>query len=477
MATKDHFPDSTPGHERVSRLSREGQDQLGRSGLFLSAIHFHDASGDPFIGRVTDGGFRVIMPQKDRTGVSRNEMIGEGDTIEASLENTLEGMRSLETIRVRDIAEIEMGGGKHVSFAALEHYAPRMSPGRDIYPVSDAVQQTLVAEQLQMDTYTNTINQEGWQNDVRSVLNDYVTQTPDGQKLAEQLGIQSLDHVTPEQAIKLSVALVQNVSKYSWSDMVALRKSDADSSTTAELLREGIAQRDNPGWKGNGVCRNIASNVKTVFESLKATQDEMSMLRNTYATTNVGFNGQGYADTRDNRGKLEEVKTGHAWNVFTTVDRNGSAVATIVDVTSVLESDASSVRQSIDGTMKQTAAKLRSLVEKSESQSDALEGYREYIDSLAVHGSRHGIGPLERMEFEKFTLSEYLEASDSVQALQPNGRYLSDKIISTAYRLRNDLGEREVMTLLRLNRASEDKHTDTIGLIVDAYDKAHSATI
>jgi hypothetical protein len=153
------------------------------------------------------------------------------------------------------------------------------------------------------------------------------------------LGIEHLDALTPKQAIDLATRIVIDLTKYKWSDTkdvksdVSLKpeKTGADKSTVQQLLQEGLNRRNDPNWEGNGICRNFASSVKAVFEALKASQTRFSQLRDTYVLYEGGMDE--FAPKRQKKNVMEMDRTGHAWNTFVTVSREGAANATIIDAT------------------------------------------------------------------------------------------------------------------------------------------------
>jgi len=79
--------------------------------------------------------------------------------------------------------------------------------------------------------------------------------------------VQDIRILTPTQAMAVSVRLVIALTKYDEN-----AASRADESTALEILHEGrVHQRSqDAGWTGNGVCRNIASCVKAVFDCIGA---------------------------------------------------------------------------------------------------------------------------------------------------------------------------------------------------------------
>ena len=78
-----------------------------------------------------------------------------------------------------------------------------------------------------------------------------------------------------------AIALIAGYSELK-DDNAAKEKTKADQNTAFEILQDGLKNRGNEDWEGNGICRNFASSVKAVFEAIKANQTDLSRLRDTY---------------------------------------------------------------------------------------------------------------------------------------------------------------------------------------------------
>lgn len=458
-----------------NRLSPEQQAAIGRIGLSdlpISAGHFYGRHNKPFIGKTPEGEYRIIIGSASGEAAAKSEVVGVGNDVESALLDSLKQMRTLETVRTRSLARIEMTDSSFASFTSLEHYSPKVAPSGETYPIPDYLEPILTSSRLGNFTYRNTVEKDDWQVELCSLLADYLRDDPGGQKLVESLKIRSLSHLTPEQAVKLSTAFVQNVSKYTEEDIGAINLTRADKSTTVELLREGIANKQDPKWKGNGVCRNIASNVKAVFEALKATQTELSMLNNTYAVYGTGYDGAGYVDSRANEytTSLGGYKAGHAWNTFVTVDSEGSSVATIIDATWALGRDASSAIQHLDRTEVRAAAKIMQLFEKSEAKEKAFWGLTDYIQKLIRSSAvNRQLSKAGREGVREFATTEYLKAAARLPEM-PEDFSLPDAIVSSAYRLRGKLGHEEVETLFALDKAGGGLEQERLKAIIAGYD-------
>ena len=467
-------PDTPAPHPAVAEAQaarvRPLVSRAALEGVGVAAQHFHGGD-DHFIGKTSLGEHRLLVAQTQKDGGLHHEAVGSGHDVESALRDSLNVMRSLETVRTRSLVHIEMSGASSVDFTSFAHYNPKVAPGRDSYPVPSSLEAMLADDKAGQDTYTRTLETEGWQTELRGIVDNYVAHTPAGQKLAESLKIRSLDHLTPEQGVKLSAAVVQNLSKYSKNSAGEPSGDRADGMTTPELLREGIAKKDDPSWEGNGVCRNIASNVKAVFESLKQTQGELSMLNNTYAVYGGGSDGTGYADKRADNHHMALQREGHAWNTFVTIDAKGSAVATIIDATWALDQDADTALEHLDRTEVRAAAQIAGLFQRSERKTEAFGELTYYTDRLLrASGVNRQLTPKQQSDLREYAVTEYLRAAGQVEHL-PEAYELPDSVMVAAYRLRAQLQNHEVENLFKLERAGGPVAADRMKALIRGYDQ------
>ena len=169
-----------------------------------------------------------------------------------------EAVHSLETLRTNPLLSLAING-MGVNFTELGHYAPKIKSSQEVYKIPDHLMEILKDDiGVSMLTYKNTIEQEDWKEKLFEQIQNFIFHDIHGNKLAKDLQITSLLELTPEQAVKLSLGMVQALSKYSYDDMGVA----ADKTNTMSLLRMGALRVNDSSWKGNGVCRNVASNVK-----------------------------------------------------------------------------------------------------------------------------------------------------------------------------------------------------------------------
>jgi len=397
----------------------------------------------------------------DRDGESQHIAMGNND--EDIRQGALEAMRTLETVETQPLVRIQIRKGVAANFTALEYYAPKIAPGSPAYPIPEYVA-GLQGEDLEdnpnRSTYVKTKEITGWQEQVFSLVKDYVHTNSEGQKMLEALRIQSLDSLTPEQAAKLSVWFVQSVSRYTNEDVTGEPgKTAADQSTAMQLLAEGIEHKGDSGWKGNGVCRNVASNVQIVFESLKENQGDLSMLNNTYCRYVNGHDGDGYSYSRvetdfSTTTLTPEPRGGHAWNEFVTVDATSSTSITIVDATWGLVTP----DHLQDYTALRSSRLISELYERCEDKKDAFYDVGAHLARLMNHAYGVGRGREEKQQIQEYAFTEYLRV---VQEALPLFReteepiYVERSVFNVGYRLGERLTDSELDTLFALTKEEE----------------------
>lgn len=414
-----------------------------------------------------------IITTKGEDGRTTNELLAQGEDAAEAMYKTWLGMRELETVKTKPLTQLEIHKGVGVDFTKLEHYAPKIAPSLEAYKLPEHLKPLIEGNGRSQETYENTVAEQGWDKQLFSFVGNYL-QTPKGSELAKGLSITSLKTLTPEQAVKLSLSVVQDMSKYS-KDAAGNADGDAaDKATALQLLQEGLANKDvNPTWRGNGVCRNIASNVHAVFDALKANQGELSMLRNTYCAQSGGAAGEGYDDSRENTVGKNGISlgtiVGHAWNTFTTIDGTGSANVTIADVTWALESTREAAIEEMDYTSTRMARTARALYEKSDDIPANFTDMHDYYAKFVGEGIAQFATVAETSKMLRFVMTEYLAAANTAigaidkgdsghttEALPP----VPFHIVAAAKRERGKLDPSEITTLFRMSGGGQIEQSD-----------------
>jgi len=377
-----------------------------------------------------------------------------------------ESISSLEVISEKPILSLTIDG-KKTNFTELIHYNPKVESTVDVYPIPEHISDFLKDDKYAIQTYEKNAQDSRWKEKLFDFTKDFLTNDPRGNVVLEGLEVQSLGQLTPEQATKLSLCVVEILSRYS-EDADTGGKA-ADEKTTLQILYEGKMRKGQPGWEGNGICRNIASNVKAVFEALKDGQDEQNMLGNTYVTVVGASRGRTYGQReRDNPNGVEKDEKfkdfGHAWNTFVTVGGDGETVITTVDATFALNDSKP------DYTVERTYEDIQKLYEHADDKFNASSQMIAYLDKYVNKARAEKAGYLgQRLDF---AFTEYLKYAD-VMLKSDKGMVRTPRfdLFNKAYKLRDDLSLREIETLYGVGKTNEslELYKPNINSIVDAY--------
>lgn len=297
------------------------------------------------IDETKEGKFRVVLPGlvDSKNGYYVGTSYKEFDSWDQAKEHFLQSKESEEKLSQKPILEVQTSEKEKIAFSKLDAFNPRVAPSEQPHEIPKSIVEYLMGKgrldgsEPSAGTYQETIKEKDWEQKLFSFVSSYLEK--DGAETMKELGIEHLDALTPKQGVELATRIVIDLTKYKWSDTkesksdIPLKpeKSGADKNTVQRLLQEGLNRKNDPDWEGNGVCRNFASSVKAVFEALKAEQTRFSQLRDTYCLYEGGMDE--FAPKREKKNVMEMDRTGHAWNTFVTVSREGAANATIIDAT------------------------------------------------------------------------------------------------------------------------------------------------
>jgi len=320
-----------------------------------------------WVEKTEDGQYEVTLPgleTKEGLLVGKTKM--KFETWDEARDKLLESLSRREGLAIQPLFTIAPNAVENVSFTCFEDYSPvvkpldtpeRMPPEIERY-VSLREHQMAEGKLSGVQTYLNTIQQPGWERQLYSFIEDYLSK--EGAHLKDELRIDRLDALTPQQAAQLAVRLVADLTKYNYASLGEKGPTKADKSTALEILQEGRRMMSDPeaarNWEGNAVCRNIASSVKAVFEALKVNQGGFNFLQNTYC---LYENGDEFRPRVERFGSLL-WEPGHAWNSFITTNATNSAV-TIVDATWTVDYSRSSKVSDLDNTLLRMEAMTRNL--------------------------------------------------------------------------------------------------------------------
>ncbi len=332
--------------------TREEAEQAAERAREGAREHFERASLEKTftkyfyrIDETQDGKFRVVLPGliDSKTGYYVGTTHKDFDSWQQAKEYFLQQRESEEKLTQKPLLEIQTSGNEKIAFSDLDSFNPRIAPSEKAHEIPASIEKYLLGKEKLAgtepgaSTYQETVKEKDWERKLYSFVSSYLEK--DGEEVAKQLRIEHLESLTPKQAIELATQIVIDLTKYKYSDTKEQRgdlsakpeKTKADQSTVLQLLKEGQSMRNDSDWEGNGVCRNFASSVKAVFEALKVNQTKFSQLRDTYCVYEGG--AETFAPKRGKKNVFEMNKTGHAWNTFVTVSREGAANAVIVDAT------------------------------------------------------------------------------------------------------------------------------------------------
>lgn len=443
---------------------------LGGKALLADSIQSFYGATNAYLGRdINSGDIRSVIRKQDGS----NEVIANTSNVGDTLQETLEAMHSIEKAVTSPIMFVKIDG-KTTSFTELKHYNPRIAPTLEAYEVPQHLESILEDTGGGMKTYERTVAQEGWETALFEQVSTFLNSDGAGVKLMRDLDITSLNSLTPEQAVKLSLGIVQSVSKYSWIQEEGVYKPGGiqeDDMTTMELLAEGIDHHNETDWAGNGVCRNVASNVKALFESLKANQSDLSMLHNTYAVYSAAYGGETYGKReRDDNTKflLKKDPSGHAWNTFVTVDKSGGSNITIVDATWAMGSNVDGSLKEPDYTMERMFESATALVAEADDKVDAAWAMSDYLNKFTrgMPGESNQV----REQKQQFALTEWLKIAPIL--VEAGIQSVPTGAIGAAYRLGAKLDKSELQTLFTVHEAG---WIDTFDAILGKYIDGKSA--
>ncbi|MEZ0287294.1 MAG: hypothetical protein ACAH35_05660 [Candidatus Paceibacterota bacterium] len=287
------------------------------------------------------GEFRVVYPGEVENGRPVFERFTSWE--EAKRRFFEKNVEIRESLNTRELLNIRLDDTSSIAFSAFDGFDPNVAPTDQVYEIPESLQRVMYRdekgigipqrEQYEMNlnatgTFRETTKDKEWKRSLFRFIRGYMAHS--NPELGEQLGITDIRRLTPRQAIELSNEIVLSLTKYNRSymgkngDENVNHASPADKSHVLDILAEGLENKDNPDWQGNGVCRNFATSVFCCFEALKEWQHEVSSLHNTYCLYETGSH---YAPG------MEDETVSHAWNTFFTVMHDGSAGMVSTDVT------------------------------------------------------------------------------------------------------------------------------------------------
>lgn len=392
-----------------------------------------------------------------------------------------------ETLMRKPLMRVDVDKDDIVSFSDHDGFNPIVTPSENMVELPEASRKNFEAKDSSGEnkTFQETIKEEGWQNEIYRFVQDYLSS--EGSKLQESLGIERLDALTPRQAIDLSTAIVIELTKYKQSETVEAESKDglspsekrdklkegteSDHSSALTLLRQGQRNKNNPDWEGNGVCRNFAAMVKSVFESVKANQTKFSRLGGTYCY----ISSEGYGSKRTTRRttSIGGIEIGHAWNTFVSATERGGTNATIVDATwGKMDLDSKKV-QNLDYTLARMEPFVYSAAEEIAKRGEE-DKLGDTLDFYSLKMDRTGGGNGAEEETERVYLAT--QVVDLLRKTQKVPENISEGLAADVISVYTEMSPEEVdpSELSILFTLSKKTGGAEIANIIDAYLKEGS---
>lgn len=221
--------------------------------------------------------------------------------------------------------EIHTKQGEHIYFSSIDNF-PNTGEDRRIATLPKLLSEHSRRDNVWcQDTYQRTSKQETWKQDMGEVIRSYLS-SQRGIVTVKMLEILDLQRLSPRQAVRLSLHLVRDLTRYNDKDKSGLL-SRADKVDAVTLLKEGLERYEDDAWDGNGVCRHFSDFVRIVFDAIKSLQHGNALV-NTHCTTEMGW---GYMEATEDSLRHQPP---HAWNAFFQVSDDEPRVdVAIVDVT------------------------------------------------------------------------------------------------------------------------------------------------
>jgi hypothetical protein len=420
------------------------------------------------IKRLQDDSYRVTVPgaKSSETGYYLGSTHLDFGSWDEARDFYLSQRESDEQLVRNPLLELKTSENEKISFSDFNSYNPSVSPSEKKFEIMPSVESYILHKEKTLFensntmTYQNTIKEKGWEQKIFSFVDRYLKEG--GVETAKKLGIERLDYLTPKQAAELSTQIVLDLRKYKDEDIAAnVGETEADKMTTLEILKNGLNNKKDSRWKGNGICRNFTCATKAVFEALKANQTRFNLLRNTYALYDAGSEER-YQPKRKTGDryiiKKEEDEGRHAWNAFVTVSKEGEVDTTFVDVTWANRDLKTGQVENLDHTL----SRMEALVHQagndlSDSAPDREGQIRRILSFYSLSYERLGQDKKKNTENEKqFLMFRALQLADRHGVISNLPPELIAKL-GIEYQKRSDKVEiNEIEALWTVHQAHKD---------------------
>ena len=458
--------------------TREEAEQAAERAREGAKEHFERASFEKtftkYFYRIdeTEGGkFRVVLPGliDSKTGYYVGTTHEDFESWQQAKEYFLQQRESEEKLTQKPLLEIQTSGNEKIAFFDLDSFNPQIAPSEKAHEIPASIEKYLLGKEKLAgtepgaSTYQETVKEKDWERKLYAFVSSYLEK--DGVETAKQLRIEHLESLTPKQAIELATQIVIDLTRYEYGDTKEQRgdlpaqpkKTKADQSTVLQLLKEGQLRRNDSDWEGNGVCRNFASSVKAVFEALKANQTKFSRLRDTYCVYENG--AETFAPKRGKKNVFEMNKTGHAWNTFVTVSREGAANAVIVDVTWAKRNLETKKVEGLDYTLTRMEPVVYAIgQELQEGAPDKEEQLKHILSFYMLKMEKPGDtgGFVSPEEEKQFYVTRALELMTRQGVPQELPKPLVEAIGQEYLKVADDADRTEIETIYKISQSNPD---------------------
>jgi len=435
--------------ERARQRTKENFEKISLEKSFTNSFYR--------INETKDGEFRVTLPGliNSKTGYYVGTTYKDFESWPKARDFFLQHRENEENLTQKPLLEIQMSENEKIAFSDFDSFNPHIAPSEKSHEIPSSVEKYLLDEKKlagtdpSASTYQKTIQEKNWEINLYSFVSSYLKK--EGLEISEQLGIEHLDSLTPKQAIELSTQIVIDLTKYKFSD-TKIKDTKADQSTVLQLLREGQRKQGDHDWDGNGVCRNFASSVKAVFESLKTNQTKFNKLRDTYCL----FEGDNetFAPKRKKQYVEEKCKSGHAWDTFVTISRDGDANAVIVDATWAKRNLETKKVDGLDYTLKRMEPFVYAMGEEfQETTSNKKEQLEHilsfYLLNIEKLGNKVSTSSLDQ---EIFFATRALDLMTKIGIPQKLPKSLVESIEKACLNIADDLDKTEFETIYEISQ-------------------------
>jgi hypothetical protein len=463
MGTSNAFFENREEAERAVEKSKEDRriDTERRSLEKTFTDYFYRIDKSP------DGKYNVTLPglKDSKAGYYVGSSSCEFNSWDEAKDFYLKFRESDEQLSQKPILEVWTSESEKVSFSNLDSFNPNFSPSEKSHEIPLDMKEYILKKDYFIlhngngGTYQETLKEKDWERKIFSFISSYLKN--EHPEIFKELGIKSLDSLTPKQAVELSTNIAVDLSKYKNADAgVRFTETEEDKKSALTFLQDGLKKRNDSSWEGNGVCRNIASTVKAIFESLRASQTKFNLLRNVYCTFEAG------SEYRPERGRQFGAMD-HAWNNFIAISKEGKSNVTIVDATWAKRDYETKKFNGLDHTLTRMEAMVYEAgINLDENSSEVKEQVDHILNYYKLKTERLGGsgGHVSKEEEAAYFLSRALKITDKHDFyerlgddfIQKYSRIYSQKEISSV------ADKSEIEMLWKLKKANDSLSFHTI---------------